>query len=145
IEHDVAAWFLSAIHRRLRTGKIQADVVSLAGRFADAFATTVEGASVHAALPTLRRSVGLCPRCAQPYIGIADACPKCLGFATNPPMNAPVDPDSTPDDRARIHPSRGPTSNSVPPPHPAMAPPPIHLLGPRSLGPHRAVTWLRSG
>ena len=34
---------------------------SFAARFAETFATTVEGASVRASLPTLRRSVGLCP------------------------------------------------------------------------------------
>jgi hypothetical protein len=78
LDHDLAKWFLSLIHRRLRTGKVQADVVQLAARFAENFATTVEGASVRASLPTLRRSVGLCPRCAQPYIGVADACPNCL-------------------------------------------------------------------
>ena len=53
-------------------------MVQLAARFAENFAATVEGASVRASLPTLRRSVGLCPRCAQPYIGVADACPNCL-------------------------------------------------------------------
>jgi len=95
---DLATWFLSLIHRRLRTGKIQADVVHLAARFAETFATTVEGASVHAALPTLRRSVGLCPRCAQPYLGIAEACPQCLGRATNPPASAPANPEATPTD-----------------------------------------------
>ena len=78
LDHDLAKWFLSLIHRRLRTGKVQADVVQLAARFAETFATTVEGASVRASLPTLRRSVGLCPRCAQPYTGVADACPNCL-------------------------------------------------------------------
>ncbi len=78
LDRELAKWFLSLIHRRLRTGKVQADVVQLAARFAEAFATTVEGASVRASLPTLRRSVGLCPRCARPYIGVADACPECL-------------------------------------------------------------------
>jgi hypothetical protein len=78
LEQDLAKWFLSLIHRRLRTGRVQPDVVQLATRFAEDFATTVEGASVRASLPTLRRSVGLCPRCAQPYIGVADACPACL-------------------------------------------------------------------
>ena len=82
LDRDLAKWFLSLIHRRLRTGKVQADVVQLAARFAENFATTVEGASVRASLPTLRRSVGLCPRCAQPYIGVADACPNCLKGAT---------------------------------------------------------------
>ena len=82
LDRDLAKWFLSLIHRRLRTGKVQSDVVQLAARFAETFATTVEGASVRASLPTLRRSVGLCPRCAQPYIGVADACPNCLKGAT---------------------------------------------------------------
>jgi hypothetical protein len=98
LEHDLSTWFLNLIHRRLRLGKIQADVVSLAGRFAEAFATTAQGASVHAALPTLRRSVGLCPRCAQPYTGIADACPQCLGLAAGPSVSVPVNPESTPTD-----------------------------------------------
>jgi hypothetical protein len=70
------------IHRRLRTGTIQSEVVQLASRFSEVFATTVEGASVRAALPTLRRSVGLCPRCSQPYAGVAEACPKCLSVDT---------------------------------------------------------------
>jgi hypothetical protein len=82
LQQKLAPWFLSLIHRRLRIGKIQADVVLLAGRFAETFATTHEGASVRASLPTLRRSIGLCPRCAQPYTGLGAACPKCLGIVT---------------------------------------------------------------
>jgi hypothetical protein len=78
LERELGKWFLSLIHRRLRSGKVQPDVVLLAGRFAEVFAATPEGASVRASLPTLRRSVGLCPRCAQAYTGVADACPKCL-------------------------------------------------------------------
>ncbi len=74
----VAQWFLGLIYRRLRTGKIQLEVVELATHFADSFAATTEGASVQAALPTLRRSAGLCPRCAQPYTGVDQACPECL-------------------------------------------------------------------
>ena len=81
LDQDLARWFLGAIQRRMRASKIQPDVVQLASRFAESFATTTEGASVRAALPTLRRSVGLCPRCAQPYTGIADACPQCLKSA----------------------------------------------------------------
>jgi hypothetical protein len=77
LDQELAKWFLSLIHRRLRTGKVQADVVQLAARFAESFAATVEGASVRASLSTLRRSVGLCPKCAQPYTGVADACPDC--------------------------------------------------------------------
>jgi len=95
LESDLATWFLSLIHRRLRTGKIQADVVHLAGRFAEIFATTTQGASVRASLSTLRRSVGLCPRCAQPYIGIAEACPQCLGGVAIPPAGGATNPAST--------------------------------------------------
>ena len=91
LDPEVARWFLGLIHRRLRTGKVQAEVVALAARFADHFSATVEGASVRASLPTLRRSVGLCPRCAEPYVGVADACPNCLRVGTQvhsiPPPN----------------------------------------------------------
>ncbi len=76
-DRELASWFLTVIHRRLRTGTIQVDVVNLATRFSESFATTAAGASVRAALPTLRRSAGLCPRCGQPYIGVADACAQC--------------------------------------------------------------------
>ena len=56
LRSGVAQWFLSLIYRRLRTGKIQIEVVELASQFADTFAATTEGASVQAALPTLRRA-----------------------------------------------------------------------------------------
>jgi hypothetical protein len=85
LEADLSKWFLKLIHNRLRTGKIQADVAILAGRIADVFCHTVEGASLRASLPTLRRSAGLCPRCAQPYTGLGNACPKCLA-APPPPQ-----------------------------------------------------------
>jgi hypothetical protein len=85
----LAPWFLSLIHRRLRHGKIQPEVVRLAERFSEAFSTTVEGASVRASLSTLRRSVGLCPRCSRPYIGLAEACPRCLGGPVAPHDSAP--------------------------------------------------------
>jgi hypothetical protein len=96
LARDLAKWFLELIHRRLRTGKIQAEVVLLATQVAETFGATVEGASMRAALPTLRRSVGLCPRCAQPYRGIADACPQCtagvLGAVTTLPSEQPPEP-----------------------------------------------------
>jgi hypothetical protein len=94
----IAPWFLTMIHRRLRTGKIQADVVQLAGRFAEAFATTREGASVRASLPMLRRSVGLCSRCAQPYTGLAEACPRCLGGGTAGTASTIASPESAESD-----------------------------------------------
>lgn len=78
LERELSRWFLEIIHRRLRGGRIQPDVVELATMVAETFARTVEGASLHASLPTLRRSVGLCPRCAKPYTGTAAACPRCL-------------------------------------------------------------------
>jgi hypothetical protein len=96
LETDLAKWFLSLIHRRLRTGKVQSDLVVLAARFAERFATTVEGASVRASLATLRRSVGLCPRCAQPYTGVLDACPQCLKRGTQPLAASFSDEDSNP-------------------------------------------------
>jgi hypothetical protein len=83
LEGDLARWFVSVIHRRLRTAKIQAEVVVLATQVSEIFGATAEGASVRASLPTLRRSVGLCPRCAQPYVGSAAACPRCLSRGSN--------------------------------------------------------------
>jgi hypothetical protein len=94
LESDLSQWFLRLIHKRLRTGKIQADVAVLAGRIADAFSHTVEGASLRASLPTLRRSAGLCPRCSQPYTGVADSCPSCLA-ATRLPAPSPTPPEPT--------------------------------------------------
>jgi hypothetical protein len=89
LETDLAKWFLRLIHNRLRSGIIQVDLATLAGRVADDFGHTMEGASLRASLPTLRRSAGLCPRCAQPYTGIADACPDCLRPA-QPEVEAPA-------------------------------------------------------
>jgi hypothetical protein len=83
LDRELAKWFMTLIHRRLRTGTIQTEVVQLASRIAEVFSSTMEGASVRAALPTLRRSVGLCPRCSQPYAGLAEACPNCLTAGTS--------------------------------------------------------------
>lgn len=92
LDQDLAGWFLSLVHRRLRGGGIQLEIVTLAERVSDSFAHTVEGASLRAALPTLRRSVGLCPRCGRPYAGTADACPICLAGKTTDA--ATTDPES---------------------------------------------------
>jgi hypothetical protein len=96
LEADLSQWFLRLIHKRLRTGKIQTDVAVLAGRIAEAFSHTVEGASLRASLPTLRRSAGLCPRCSQPYTGVAAACPTCIAAARSPdrPADSPGLPES---------------------------------------------------
>jgi hypothetical protein len=75
-------WFVKLIMKRMRTGTVRGDVAELAAKVADRFATTVEGASLRASLPTLRRSAGLCPRCGQAYRGLGDACPACLAAST---------------------------------------------------------------
>jgi hypothetical protein len=97
LERRLAKWFLELIHRRLRGGRIQAEVVHLATRGAEVFGATVEGASLRASLPMLRRSVGLCPRCAQPYVGTANACPQCLATPATAPAAAAEEPESPPD------------------------------------------------
>jgi hypothetical protein len=78
LDRTLVKWLLTVIQKRLRTGTVGPDVAGLAARVAERFGGTVEGASLKAALPTLRRSAGLCARCGEPYAGLADACPKCL-------------------------------------------------------------------
>jgi hypothetical protein len=90
LDRDLARWFLALIQRRLRSGTVRADVAVLAGRVARSLDATPEGASLRASLPTLRRAAGLCPRCAQPYTGLAEACPACLSGQTTPP-GSPAD------------------------------------------------------
>ncbi len=96
LDRDLAGWFLDRIQRRLRGGKIQLEVVELASKVADGFAATVAGASLRQSLPMLRRSVGLCPRCAQPYLGVAQACPVCLAAGSPIVPAQPATPISTP-------------------------------------------------
>jgi len=98
IDRSLARWLMGLIQRRLRGGTIRPDVVELATKVADRFGATTEGASLGASLPTLRRSAGLCPRCAEPYTGVADACPKCLAAAALAADPVPADPASDPDD-----------------------------------------------
>jgi hypothetical protein len=85
VDRPLVKWLLGLIQRRLRTGTISAEVVVLAARVAESFGSTTEGASLRASLPTLRRSAGLCPRCAEPYAGVGDACPKCLAVGQPQP------------------------------------------------------------
>lgn len=103
LDQELTRWLMALIQKRLCAGTIQVDVVELAARVAERFDHTTEGASLHAALPTLRRSAGLCARCGKPYRGIDDACPNCLttpsvsSFATEfdpePETIDPSDPD----------------------------------------------------
>lgn len=94
LDRDLARWFLLLISRRLRAGTVRADVAALAARVAESLNDTPEGASLRASLPTLRRAAGLCARCGQPYVGVADACPACLSIprpAPGPPPAPPID------------------------------------------------------
>ncbi len=81
IETQIVKWFLALIMRRLRGGTVRPDVAELAAKVSERFPRSVEGASLRASLATLRRSAGLCPRCARPYRGVAEACPLCLAAA----------------------------------------------------------------
>ncbi len=85
---------MAMIQKRLRGGAMRPDVAILAARVAESLDATPEGASLRAALPTLRRSAGLCARCGEPYTGLADACPKCLATAMLSPLGAPPIADS---------------------------------------------------
>ena len=87
---ELALWFLELIHRRLRNVPIQAEVVHLATQVSEVFGATTEGASLRASLPMLRRTVGLCPRCAEPYRGAAAACPRCLAGPAGGPAPGPT-------------------------------------------------------
>ncbi len=78
LDKEVLAWLMSLLMRRMRTGTVRADVALLAARVAESFPHRPEGASLRASLPTIRRSAGLCARCAEPYLGVEDACPQCL-------------------------------------------------------------------
>ena len=78
LDRDLAKWFLSVIHRRLRVGTVSPDLVALAVRVAGTLDSTLEGSSLRASLPTLRRAAGLCGRCGQAYTGVSESCPTCL-------------------------------------------------------------------
>ena len=105
VDRPLVRWLMGLVQRRLRTGTIGADVVGLAGRVAESFGGTAEGASLRASLPTLRRSAGLCPKCAEPYKGVGDACPRCLAASSSPTPSSPpieVAPDEDDPDREVI-------------------------------------------
>jgi hypothetical protein len=77
LDRDLVRWLVGEIKRKVRSGSIKPEVASLASRVADSFADTPEGAALKGSIPNLRRSAGLCPRCARPYRGADDACPRC--------------------------------------------------------------------
>ncbi len=85
LDTELIRWCMALLMKRMRAGTVRADVAQLAESIAETFPATSEGASLRASLPTLRRSAGLCARCAQPYAGEQDACPRCLGTASPSP------------------------------------------------------------
>jgi hypothetical protein len=99
LDRKLVRWLVGEIKQKVRAGTIRPDLANLATRVADSFADTPEGAALKTSIPNLRRSAGLCPRCARPYRGPDDACPRCLGRAapgTSPtyvPLSGDPDPD----------------------------------------------------
>jgi hypothetical protein len=99
VDRSLVKWLMVLIQRRLRTGTVRPDVVALAGRIAESFGGTTEGASLRASLPTLRRAAGLCPKCSEPYAGVGDACPKCLAASSAAtPTSSPFVDEGEPDE-----------------------------------------------
>lgn len=101
-DRDLVRWLVDAIKRKARAGALNPDLATLAGRVADSFADTAEGAALRTSIPNLRRSAGLCPCCARPWRGTAEACPRCLGrdpSGSNPayvPLSGETDPEESP-------------------------------------------------
>ena len=60
LDRELAKWLMTVVSKRLRGGTVRADLATLAGKVAETFGTTTEGASLRASLPTLRRAAGLC-------------------------------------------------------------------------------------
>lgn len=81
LDRELMSWFMSLLMKRMRGGTVRTDVAVLAARLVERFPATSEGAALRASLPTLRRSAGLCPVCAEVYQGVEDACPDCLARA----------------------------------------------------------------
>lgn len=90
IDREMIGWLMKLIQRRLRIIPITIDLANLVVQVAERFGATPEGASLRAAIPTLRRSVGLCARCAEPYLGVDESCPKCQGAAGLTPGQPPI-------------------------------------------------------
>ena len=66
------------IFQRMHSGTVREDVAQLAEAVVSVFPESTEGRTLAQVLGVLRRSAGLCPRCAKPYRGIAAACHDCL-------------------------------------------------------------------
>lgn len=69
---------MEEIFHRMHSGTVREDVAVLAQAVIETFPESTEGKTLAQVIGVLRRSAGLCPRCAQPYRGIASACHDCL-------------------------------------------------------------------
>lgn len=69
---------MEEIFHRMHSGTVREDVAVLAQAVVARFPESTEGKTLAQVIGVLRRSAGLCPRCAQPYRGIASACHDCL-------------------------------------------------------------------
>ena len=69
---------MEEIFRRMHSGTVRGDVAELAQAVVENFPDSKEGLTLAQVMQVLRRSAGLCPRCARPYTGIANACHDCL-------------------------------------------------------------------
>ncbi len=104
LDRDLARWCMAQIQKRLRGGRMSIDVALLSGRVAEALNHTPEGASLKAALPTLRRSVGLCAVAANPTAAWPTPAPPASSrhrapgppTARSPPRRNPSPTTSTP-------------------------------------------------
>jgi hypothetical protein len=90
LDQQVVRWLVNQVQRKVRAGDDGVEVASLAARVVDSFGDMAEVASLRSALPSLRRSAGLCPRCGRPSQGSADACRQCRRDATRSAAATPA-------------------------------------------------------
>jgi len=88
LDRRVARVVASYLREALAEGKAR-EIVHLAERVVDVLGdSTSEGAQVRAALPTLRRSAGLCPECGEPYDVSLVRCATCESKRAKKPVRA---------------------------------------------------------
>ena len=94
LDQKVVSWLVGRVRARARSGTPSGATAAaaLAARVAESFGDSPEAASLRAALPSLRRSAGLCPRCAGPNPEATALCPRCAGGAA--PVPLPYTPGS---------------------------------------------------
>lgn len=89
LDRQLVRWLVGLLQSWVRSGRQPEATALLAARVAETFGDTAEGASLRAAVPNLRRKAGLCPRCARPFQGSGDVCPRCIA-------QGPADPSLFP-------------------------------------------------